>query len=160
MQMEIPSGMLCKAIAKANFKPNSWLDVVEIKVVIPSGILWSIKTIVVIIPSLYKLFSFNIFSVLLSTMVEISIPSMMKIEHIIKAGNGLYMVLNRFDASGISDIREMVIITPLEKARDFEIIESCLWFFKKQGIIPIIVENPAIVVIIKLVIVFMVNYMF
>lgn len=77
-----------------------------------------------------------------------------------KAGKGLYIVLSSFADSGINEISDIVIITPLEKAKDFEIIESCLFVFRKQGIIPIIVDNPAIVVIKKLVIVFIVNYMF
>lgn len=50
--IEIPSGILCSAIAKDNFKPKLVLVTVEAYVATPSGMLWIIKVIVEIRPNL------------------------------------------------------------------------------------------------------------
>lgn len=118
-----------------------------------------IKTIVVIIPNLYKLLSFKFFSTVSSTIVDIITPNSIKIAQIIKAGNGLNISPNMFDDSGIKEINDIVNIIPLEKARAAAIKEFWFFFLKKHGIIPIMVEKPAIVVVKKLIIVFIVNYM-
>lgn len=117
---------------------------------IPSGKLWIINTIVVIIPSLYKLFDFRCFSTLLSIEVDKIIPMIIKIAQIMNAGNGLNNSASREADSGISETNDIVIITPLAKANALAIIRSCFFVFRKQGIIPSTVEKPAINVIIKL----------
>lgn len=146
MAIDNPSGILCNVIAIANLYPNSWFNDDVIKVVIPSGMLCNIKAMVAIIPNLYKL-SFLYFSVLLSINVESNIPNTINIVHIMRAGNGLYFSFNRFVASGINDIIEMVIIIPDANAKIFAIKLSCFLILKKHGIIPSIVVRPAKVVI-------------
>ena len=55
MDMDIPSGMLCKAIAMVRDIPNEVDLVVDMKVAIPSGMLWTIMANIDIIPTLYRL---------------------------------------------------------------------------------------------------------
>lgn len=71
----------------------------------------------------------------------------------------LYVSFSKFIDCGMSDNIEIVIIIPDENDNDVDIIFSLFFSFRKQGIIPSVVERPAIVVIIKLnVILFIVNY--
>ena len=53
--MAIPSGILWRAIAKANFNPSIGLDEVEMNVAMPSGRLWMIIVKSDSIPRLYNL---------------------------------------------------------------------------------------------------------
>lgn len=115
---------------------------------------------VVMIPNLYRLFVFKYLSTFSSTVVEIITPMTINIAQIIKAGKGLYIFPKRDDDSGINEIKEIVSIIPLEKANDLAIMELCLFVLIKQGIMPIMVEKPAMAVIKKLCnVVFMVKFM-
>lgn len=84
--MDIPSGMLWRAIAKDKVIPSTLLFVVDRNVVIPSGILWSTNTIIDIIPSLYRLLSTILFSTVLSTYMDKIIPNTIKINVTKKPG--------------------------------------------------------------------------
>ena len=150
MAIDIPSGILCKAIASASFIPKLVFLLVEIKEVIPSGILCSIKTIADIIPSLWSLLEESFLSIFSSIVEDINIPKTMNSEHIKNESVGEKFSDSNFDDSGISDINDIDNITPLAKDSDEEII--LFWFFalKKHGIIPKVVDIPDNVVIIKL----------
>ena len=71
----------------------------------------------------------------------------MMIAHIRRDGNGLYVSFNKADASGISEINDMVIITPDANAKTLAINFSLFLKLKKQGIIPNVVDRPAKIVI-------------
>ena len=67
---------------------------------------------------------------------------------------------NSAKPSGINDKKEIVSITPLAKSKEPGIIFSALSLETKIGMIPIIVDNPANVVIKKLTIIeFILNNM-
>lgn len=88
------------------------------------------------------------------------IPNTIKILQINSEGNFLKILFKLLIASGISDIIEIVIITPLAKENEFEIIEFCFFVLKKQGIIPKVVESPANVVVKKhSIVLFIVKFM-
>lgn len=147
-------------MAIANFIPNSVFLLVDINVVIPSGILCSIKTIADIIPSLCSLLDDNFSSILSSIIVQIKIPDIIKIEHIKNEGIGRNVSDSKFDDSGIKDINDIDNIIPPAKASDVDMI--LFWFFalKKQGITPSVVDRPDSIVIIKLnIVLFIVIYM-
>ena len=67
--MEIPSGILCKAIAKDSCIPSDVSVVVDAYVVIPSGMLWIIKTKAEIIPKRCSVVVFILFSLMLSGII-------------------------------------------------------------------------------------------
>ena len=148
--IDIPSGILCKAIAIANFIPKVVFEVVEIKVVIPSGILCNIKTIIEIIPSLYSLLSGTTKSIELEVKKEITIPTTTKIKDIKNKGNSKNLSFSNSIASGIKEQIDIESITPLEKAKVKATILSLYFLFRKQGITPSKVEKPAKDVVIKL----------
>lgn len=145
--MEMPSGILCRAMDIAKIKPSFRSILEETNVVIPSGILCKIKANTEIIPSLYNLLFVIILSIFWSNIIEKIIPVVIKILSIIIAGNNLIFDENKFNDSGIKEINDIVIITPAEKAREDVIIFSLLLLLSRQGITPRSVENPARVVI-------------
>lgn len=61
--IEIPSGMLCRAIEIASISPSLVSIFDETNVVIPSGILCNIKAITEMIPNLYRELLVIIFSI-------------------------------------------------------------------------------------------------
>ena len=148
--IEIPSGILCSAIEIARIRPSLASIFDEINVVIPSGILWIIKAITEIIPSLYSELFVIIFSTFLSINIDIIIPSTINIDSIIVAGNNLNFQINRFNDSGINENKDIISITLAENDKEAAIIFSLLLFFSKHGINPSRVEKPAVEVIIKL----------
>lgn len=112
------------------------------------------------IPSLYNLL-FGIMEVIsFEVRYEIKNPIITKIKHSIKMVSLLLLLNNKTD-SGISDMREIVSIILLEKAKvDARRLFLYFWLIR-HGITPNRVENPAIEVVIKLInIVFMVIFMF
>lgn len=88
----------------------------------PSGMLWSIKTMAEINPSLYRFEADSFFSIFESTIVEIDIPRIINMALIRRAGSFKNDSLINEVASGISEIREIVNIMPLEKAKAAAIV--------------------------------------
>lgn len=127
--MEIPSGILCRAIPIDKLSPKETLALVEINVVIPSGILCKISTIIDIIPNLYKLLLDIFSSIFLSILFEKQIPITTKIITINIVGRYFISFLIRREDSGIRENIDILIITPAEKARDDDIIFDVLKLF-------------------------------
>lgn len=113
--MEIPSGILCSAMAMANLIPNLEFTDVEMKVVIPSGILWIIKTIIEITPSLYSLLSEINLSTSKEVVKERIIPITINIDDIMITGNIANLSNSKNVDSGIREISDIASIIPLEK---------------------------------------------
>ena len=139
--------MLCNAIAIANLIPIVGLDVYEINVAIPSGMLCIMIVKSESIPKLYKVDLFLSFEFLF-IILKINIPSENKNNVTNIAWFLLNVWVNNLNDSGISENIDKVIITPDENIKDEEIILSLL-FFNKQGIIPREVDKPANRVVIK-----------
>ena len=82
------------------------------------------------------------------------------IDAIMSAGNGLKVLFKRDVASGISDIKDIVIIIPDVKDKILAIRLSWFFVLKKQGIIPSVVDSPARVVIKSDCFIFILNSMY
>ena len=130
------------------------------KVVIPSGILWIIKTIIEIIPNLYNLLSEINLSTSKDAVNERMIPTTINIAAIKITGNIANLSNSKKTDSGINEIRDIASITPLEKDKVNARIVFWYFFFKRHGIIPSNVEKPANEVVKKLkIILFIVKIM-
>lgn len=152
--------MLCSAIAMASLIPSLEFTEVEMKVVIPSGMLWIIKTIIEIIPNLYSLLSEINLSTSKEAVNERIIPTTINIDAIMITGNMGNLSNSKKTDSGINEIRDIASIIPLEKARVKDRMVFWCFFFKRHGIIPSKVENPAKEVVKKLkIILFIVKIM-
>lgn len=144
-EIDIPSGILCRAIAIVREMPKEVDLVVDIKVAIPSGMLCNIIASIEIIPTLYKELLLVLVGNVLSITVEMIMPKNRKVKHkrIIMASLKL---LSIFNDSGIRSVIETQIMTPAAKARlDTIILFSCFNFIN-IGSVPIRVDSPASVV--------------
>lgn len=125
----MPSGILCKAIPIVKVIPKVKSCLLEIKVVIPSGILWKIRASTETKPNLYKLLVENLASILLSIKEENNIPSTTKIPVSKIVGTTKKFSLIRLTVSGINDEKEIHNITPAAKLKQNGIITLCFCFF-------------------------------
>ena len=82
IEILIPSGILCMAMAKVKLRPRVVLVELAKKVAIPSGILCNIIATIDIMPTLYKL-SLLLLGKYLSINMDIIIPTIMLIKEII-----------------------------------------------------------------------------
>ena len=126
-------------MAKARDRPRLLLVDDDKKVAIPSGMLCmmiaSMETRPMWYSFLFLIFSFD---------SGISLPVVININNIIRAGKGLNMVFKSFKLSGIKSFKETKIITPLAKAREVVIIFCSFFKLNNKGISPKRVEIPAI----------------
>ena len=138
--IDIPSGILCNAIAIDKVIPNFKLCVVAMYVAIPSGILCIMMAIIDITPTLYKL---SLLGINLSINIDIIIPILILINKNIM---DIKLGLNSLILSGIKSNIDTVNITPAANDKAVLITLSSFLKFININIVPIIVESPAIIV--------------
>ena len=109
--------MLWKAIAKERVSPKDILWEVARKVVIPSGILWSNKAVKDIRPILYKWLVFVLWETKKSILLDNN-PPLRKNRINNKFFEEFGYDTRRVDASGISEKKDIISITPLENDKE------------------------------------------
>lgn len=152
MEILIPSGILCIAMAKVKLRPRVVLVELAKKVAIPSGILCNIIATIDIMPTLYKL-SLLLLGKYLSINMDIIIPTIMLIKEIIITIIPWLLLFNRDIDSGIKSHMETVNITEEANAREEMRIFLFLSFLKNINMVPSKVDKPARNVNIKLIII-------